>query len=366
MEFYIKKNATLPSLKLKVIKDGRNNYNWFVNTTDYTGLFFSMVNVDNGIPKVISRPAKYQIVTGTTDGETEYYVYYQFQSKDTNNVGRYEGQFLLKDNDGDLFLPLTQKLYINVLDSFIADDLKYITCYASQYLCCSSGNDIVIIRPTPTPTFTPGPTATPTPTPTPTATPGPTPTPTPTPLYAYLFIEPQTGSTNIGQWMYNNGRNFLGFTNSTQPTMSGSVFNVDMNVYVDFSGWTNEFPRIITQTVPQTSGGTDDFGNSIVQYNFKTTEIPENYVGGYGWYTWIIPTSLTNSERQTVIDLNTTNNPNVFTSVGTETTINSYTFTYTGSTIPQTTYRVYTTYPNTVFRINDTQNIYMRGNTVEP
>jgi hypothetical protein len=136
MEFYIKKNATLPVLKMKVIKDGRNDYNWFVNTTDYTGLFFSMVNIDNGIPKITSRPAKYETVTGTTNGENDYYVYYQFQSKDTNKVGRYEGQFLLKDGDGDLFLPLTQKLYINVLDSFIADDLPYTTCYVSEFLCC--------------------------------------------------------------------------------------------------------------------------------------------------------------------------------------------------------------------------------------
>jgi hypothetical protein len=54
------------------------------------------------------------------------------------------------------------------------------------------------------------------------------------------------------------------------------------------------------------------------------------------------------------------------TGVGTEQTINSYTFTYTGTTIPPTTYRVYTTYPNTIFKITDTQNIYMRGNTITP
>jgi hypothetical protein len=215
---------------------------------------------------------------------------------------------------------------------------------------------------TPTMTKTPGASATPTQTPTMTKTP----TPTPTPAYfAYLFIEPISGSTNIGQWMYNSGRNFFGFTNYSQPTQNQTEFNIDMNKYVDFSGWTNGvFPSLIQQTVPQTSGGEDQYNNSIVAYNFLTTKIPAGYVNGSGWYTWIIPVSLTNNKKQTIIDINTSNSPNLLTGVGTESTINSYTFTYTGATIPPITYRVYTTYPNTIFKITDTQNIYMRGNTI--
>ena len=59
------------------------------------------------------------------------------------------------------------------------------------------------------------------PTPTPTTTNTPTPTPTTSPFveqFAYLFIEPITGSTNIGEWMYNNGSNFFGFTNYSHPS----------------------------------------------------------------------------------------------------------------------------------------------------
>jgi hypothetical protein len=237
--------------------------------------------------------------------------------------------------------------------------------------------------PTPTPTNTPTNTVTPTntstpnaPTPTPTNTTTPTntptvtktPTPTPTPVYfAYLFIEPVSGSTNIGQWMFDSGRNFFGFTNYSQPTQDQTDFNIDMNTYVNFSGWTSGlFPSLIQQTVPQVSGGEDQYSNTIVAYNFLTTEIPSGYVNGFGWYTWMIPVSLTNNERQTIIDINISNNPNLMTGVGTENTINSYTFTYTGTTIPPTTYRVYTTYPNTIFKIIDTQNIYMRGNTITP
>ena len=225
---------------------------------------------------------------------------------------------------------------------------------------------------TPTPTKTSTPTVTPTPgasrTPTPTPTMTKTPTPTPTPLYfAYLFIEPSSGSTNIGQWMYDSDRDFFGFTNNSQPSQDQTDFDVDMNTYVNFSGWTSGlFPPLIQQTVPQTSGGEDQYSNAIVAYNFLTTKIPKDYVNGFGWYTWMIPVSLTNNERQTLIDINTNGSPNLLTTVGTESTINSYTFTYTGTTIPATTYRVYTTYPNTIFNIIDNRDIYMRGNTVEP
>ena len=223
---------------------------------------------------------------------------------------------------------------------------------------------------TPTPTLTPAftPSNTPTHTPTNTPTPTKTPTPTPTPAYvAYLFIEPMSGSSNIGQWMFDGGSNFFGFSNFSQPTQSASTFNTDMNRYVNFTGWTSGlFPTIITQNVPQVSGGLDIFGNPIVAYSFLTTQIPLNTISGLAWYTWIIPTSLTNNQRQVAIDLNTTNNPNLLTAVATETTINSYTFTYTGSTIIPTTYRVYTSYPSPIFQILNNQTIYFRGNSVAP
>lgn len=223
---------------------------------------------------------------------------------------------------------------------------------------------------TPTPTVTPTNTPTPTVSPTPSVTPTNTPTPTPssTPNYlSYLFIEPMSGSTEIGQWMLSGGSNFFGFSNFSQPTQSGSTFNTDMNLYVDFTGWTNGiFPSVITQTVPQISGGLDSFGNPIVQYNFNTTEVLQGSISGNSWFTWIIPISSTNNERQISIDLNINGNPNLLTSVLTESTINTYTFTYSGSTIPQMTYRVYTTFPNTIFQISDDYNIYFRGNTVSP
>lgn len=163
------------------------------------------------------------------------------------------------------------------------------------------------MTPTPTPTTSPG--SSPTPTPTSTNTPTPTPTPTPSPFveqFAYLFIEPVTGSTNIGEWMFNNGSNFFGFTNYSQPTQNQSTFDFDLNTYVSFTGWTSGlFPQIITQTVPQVSGGIDSFGNSIVAFNFTTTRVLEGTVPVNSWYTWIIPISATNNLFNFYFYLNT-------------------------------------------------------------
>lgn len=224
--------------------------------------------------------------------------------------------------------------------------------------------------PTPTTTMTPTPTITETPsaspTPTPTETPTNTPTPTPTPAYfANLFIEPMSGSQDIGQWMYDGGSNFFGFTNNSQPAQDQTQFDIDMNRYVDFSGWTSGlFPSIIRQSVPQANGGFDSFGHPIVAYNFTTTEILQGTIPESSWYTWIIPISLTNNQTQTAIDVNSDGDANSLITVLTERTISQYTFTYTGTTIPPVTYKVYTTFPNRLFVLNNNQSIYFRGNTV--
>jgi len=167
--------------------------------------------------------------------------------------------------------------------------------------------------------------------------------------------------------MYTSGSNFFGFSNSSQPSQNQAQFDNDMNIYVYYVGWTNsQFPSIITQTVPQTSGGVDSFGNPIFAYNFLTTEVPAGTVNGQAWYTWLIPFSATNDEYQVKIDINITGDANLLTGVNTEPTIYQYDLVYTGTTIPADTYKVYTTFPYQIFKIDDTANIYFRGNDTQP
>jgi hypothetical protein len=140
MEFFIKKNATLPLLKLQVVKNGRLDYNNFMSLIEQSALFFSMVDVETGVPKITSRPAGFVEKTNVDpNADPEYYLYYQFQNRDTNRVGRYEGQFMLRSSDGVLILPIREKLFINVQESYIADDLEYDSCYTSVFPCCVNG-----------------------------------------------------------------------------------------------------------------------------------------------------------------------------------------------------------------------------------
>jgi hypothetical protein len=180
MEFFIKKNSTLPVIKLQVVKDGRSTYNQFMELLETSTIFFSMVNSETGIPKITSRPAGFvEKIFDEPNAEPEYYIYYQFTNTDTNTVGKFEGQFLVKTDDGNLILPIREKLFIYIQDSFIADNLTYTNCYTSEYPCCI---DPSFPTPTPTPTVTktvtPTPTVTKTVTPTPTVTKTITPTPT--------------------------------------------------------------------------------------------------------------------------------------------------------------------------------------------
>ena len=219
---------------------------------------------------------------------------------------------------------------------------------------------------TPSVSVTPSFTTTPTYTPSVTTTPTVTPTPSTVFMYAYLFIEPFSGSTDIGQYMTNQGSGFYGFTNGFGPdTSSPSQFNIDMNEYVSYSGWTNNFPSVRSQLIPISSGGLDSFGNAKIAYNFTTHEVPLGTVNGLAWYTWIIMTGDTGGGIQRSIGYTTDGNPNTLTNVFMDSTIYNNTFTYTGSTIPTGTYRVYTTWASTPFQIdNSSTNIFFKGDTV--
>ena len=137
MEFFIKKNATLPLLKMQVVKDGRSDYNKMFDTIEDSAIFFSMIDVDTGIPRINTRPAGFvNKVFLEPNAEPEYYIYYQFTGSDTKKTGRYEWQFLLRNDDGVLILPIREKLYINIQESFVADNLEYDSCYVTDFPCC--------------------------------------------------------------------------------------------------------------------------------------------------------------------------------------------------------------------------------------
>jgi hypothetical protein len=125
MEFFIKKNATLPVLKMQVVKDGRAGYLELMQALEVSSIYFSMINIETGIPKIVSAPCGITNLILPLGASEEYYIYFQFSKYDTDTVGRYQGQFLIKShlpyNEGNLILPIREELYINIQDSFISE-----------------------------------------------------------------------------------------------------------------------------------------------------------------------------------------------------------------------------------------------------
>ena len=135
MEFFIKKKATLPVLKLQVVKDGRSDYNQFMNEIELSSIFFSMIDVETTIPKISSVSAT--VESGLTeDGQIEYFTYYQFKKNQTKKVGRFSAEFMVKNSDGTLFIPTTEKIYVNIIESFAIDDVKFSSNYEIEFPCC--------------------------------------------------------------------------------------------------------------------------------------------------------------------------------------------------------------------------------------
>jgi len=122
MEFFINKGATLNVLKMELIQDGRNDFHKFYEKIQNANIYFTMTDVITGIKRIAKRPASLQLVVPQSDctGE-EYYITYQFNTKETNVAGRYVGQFEIDflDGTGTLIAPIKEELFINVLDGSI-------------------------------------------------------------------------------------------------------------------------------------------------------------------------------------------------------------------------------------------------------
>ena len=122
MEFFIKKNATLPVLKLQIIKDGRSDFENIKNSFLTNPVFFSMTEIPTNILKIVR--SQVEILTYIPEGssETEYYINYQFSETMTSVVGRYKAEFTIETSDGILVLPLQEDVFINIQDSFAPVD----------------------------------------------------------------------------------------------------------------------------------------------------------------------------------------------------------------------------------------------------
>ena len=121
MEFYINKNATLPVLKIELINDGRNDFNKFYEKIQNANIYFTMTDIDTGIKKIARKVASTELVLPESDCTEQYYITYQFSSRETAKYGRYVAQFEIDflDGTGTLIVPIREDLYVNILDANI-------------------------------------------------------------------------------------------------------------------------------------------------------------------------------------------------------------------------------------------------------
>jgi len=246
---------------------------------------------------------------------------------------------------------------------------------------CEDRQSFSCITPTPTNTTTPTPTATPSTTPIPTVTPtvspsfvapSSTPTPsvtstiTPTPSItpsttpqpqqlAIIIVEPYSASTAIGGYMDSVGSSFKGFTNGTSPSKNSTTFNIEMNHYLNFSGWSNNELLWIGGGLGTSSSAPDYLGNPQTLNSLLTIgPINQNSLNDKAWFTLMIPTAQTQGYIQRQIGISK-GDSHSFDDIYLDSTIYSYTFTYSGYNFNRTTYRVYTTFPSTELLLDNTQ-----------
>lgn len=121
MEFFINQYATLNRLKLELINDGRNDFHKFHEKIQNANVYFTMTDVITGVKKIAKKLAGIELVEPTSCVGEEYYLVYQFNSKETSVAGRYVGKFEIDflDGSGTLIVPIKEELFINVLDGSI-------------------------------------------------------------------------------------------------------------------------------------------------------------------------------------------------------------------------------------------------------
>jgi len=254
MEFTIGQNSSLPILKLQVVKDGIENYNSMMEFIERSSIFFTMVNTENSIPKVFTKSAGFVEKLEMNENATpEYYVYYRFTTQDTSRIGRYEGQFMFINDTGTLVLPIRETLFINIVESYIANDLPYSDCYNLNFSCC------VTPFPTPEPTQSPFPVLSQTQTPQPTVTPTVTQTPTVTNTPTFTPTNTPTNTNSPTPTNTNTPTNTQTLTpsNSNTPTVTNTPTNTYTPTQTPTPTPTNTSTPTPTNTITPTPTNTN-------------------------------------------------------------------------------------------------------------
>lgn len=127
--FFINKGATLPTLRMEVINDGRHDFSKLNTALEAAEVYFNMTDISNGIRKIANAQANV-VLKEDTSCEDKYIIEYRWKERDTKSPGVYKGEFRIVFNDtiqtdnatypsGELIVPISQELFIHVMDGSI-------------------------------------------------------------------------------------------------------------------------------------------------------------------------------------------------------------------------------------------------------
>jgi len=163
MNFYIKKNSTLPVLTVEVTVDEGTTFRTTNDSFSSSTITFNMKDENTDIYRIIGKTVtvKEKYTTGDSPFKS-YFLETQFTSKETIKVGSFFGEFKIVNSNGTELLPIQDEIIINIIDSFAP------IVFPSE-------------TPNPSPSVSPTPSVSITTTPTPSVTTTNTPTPSITP-----------------------------------------------------------------------------------------------------------------------------------------------------------------------------------------
>lgn len=232
MEFFIRKNSTLPKLMVEFINESRVGYHQTNQDLLGASITFSMIDEETGLIRYANLPATIELNTSTGG----YTLVYQFTKKTSSKTGRFYGEFTVSNSQGVSVLPVRDVLNINIIDSF-----------ADSAACCKPYKaPNVTLTPTITVRATDTPTPTPTPTPTNPVTPSNTATNTLTPTQTPTNTPTPSVSSSPGTTPSNTPTHTPTPTITQTPTMSGSIPFTECLTVIIFEFQTLNLPPLGT------------------------------------------------------------------------------------------------------------------------
>lgn len=114
-EFFINKNSTLPIIKMEVVNNGRYDFNKFYELIQNAKIYFSMVNYENGTPKILNNESNVFLIPKENCAD-EYYVCYRWSDRDVNTKGKFKAYFtiIFNENNSKLITPIEEELIIYI------------------------------------------------------------------------------------------------------------------------------------------------------------------------------------------------------------------------------------------------------------